>query len=382
MRYRLTDSFIERLKPSATGARYLVHDSVVPGLAVRVSARKSFVLVTRFNTKHPTRRSLGSVGKVSLDYARDKARDWYRQLSRGIDPRHTCDIDPLFGIVRDQFLNHIRHHRRVDAVTAILNRELRHWSDRPLSLITKRDVITVIEAVIARGTPCAAHHLLAHMRRLFNYACARDLIEHSPCDRLKPKALIGPRVVRQRVLNDDELRAFWRACERSPYPYGPLWQFILVTDARRSEASGARWQEVNIAQALWTIPPERFKSNASHFVPLSSLALEIIHRLPRRDHGQLLFSMGPETGTLQGLPKAKRRLDEEMQIGAPFTIHDLRRTVRTRLSALRVPDHIAEMVIGHGRKGIARVYDQHRYVDEMREALDLWGVRLRKLTCD
>jgi hypothetical protein len=49
------------------------------------------------------------------------------------------------------------------------------------------------------------------------------------------------------------------------------------------------------------------------------------------------------------------------------------------LAALRIPDHVAEMVIGHGRKGLQRVYDQHRYISEMREALALWAGRLRSI---
>ena len=50
--------------------------------------------------------------------------------------------------------------------------------------------------------------------------------------------------------------------------------------------------------------------------------------------------------------------------------------MRTRLSALRVPYEVAEMVIGHGRNGLARVYDQHHYLPEMREALDAWASAL------
>jgi len=56
--------------------------------------------------------------------------------------------------------------------------------------------------------------------------------------------------------------------------------------------------------------------------------------------------------------------------------HDIRRTVRTRLSELRVPEPVVERVIGHAAKGLARVYDQHRYASEMREALDAWEKRL------
>jgi integrase len=63
----------------------------------------------------------------------------------------------------------------------------------------------------------------------------------------------------------------------------------------------------------------------------------------------------------------------------PFVNHDVRRTLRTRLSALRIPDHIAELVIGHGRKGIARIYDQHRFEEEKRDALEQWAARLRSI---
>jgi integrase len=63
----------------------------------------------------------------------------------------------------------------------------------------------------------------------------------------------------------------------------------------------------------------------------------------------------------------------------PFRLHDIRRTVRTRLAGLRIADEVAEMIIGHGRKGIQRVYDQHSYEDEMREALALWAARLRDI---
>jgi hypothetical protein len=70
------------------------------------------------------------------------------------------------------------------------------------------------------------------------------------------------------------------------------------------------------------------------------------------------------------------RSDPEANL-PPFVIHDLRRTMRTRLSSLRISDAVAEMVIGHGRKGLQRVYDQHKFIEEMREALEAWNARLR-----
>src|SRR5690606_38630849 len=99
---------------------------------------------------------------------------------------------------------------------------------------------------------------------------------------------------------------------------------------------------------------------------------------------------------VSGFSKAKARLDARMTRTLkamsrlrgedpasvrlePFVNHDLRRSMRTRLSSLRVSDEVAEMVIGHGRKGLQRVYDQHAYEAEMREALTLWAGRLRSI---
>jgi integrase len=135
---------------------------------------------------------------------------------------------------------------------------------------------------------------------------------------------------------------------------------------------------------LWMVPPERFKSNATHIIRLSDQAVAVLRELPRFTKGDHIFTTTYGGKPVAGFSKSKAALDALMKesLGAPpppWVIHDIRRTVRTRLASLRVPDMVAEMVIGHGRKGLQRVYDQHRYVDEMREALELWAARLRDI---
>jgi integrase len=360
MRRRLSDRLIEALKPA--GKRILVYDTVVPHLAVRVSkSRKTFVVVGRLGNRTSSRRSIGSCVSMTLDQARERARNYEA-------PKHS----DTFGSFAERFFAHIVTQRRCREVERAIRRDLMpRWSDRPIASITKRDVIDAVDAVMRRGSPCAAHHLLGYAKRVFNFAIARDIIEHSPCDRLRGAALIGPKVVRHRVLDDDELRSLWRASERIEYPYGPMWRLLLVTGARRGEIANARWHE--FATGMWTIRPERFKSNAAHMVPLSGLAMSIIASLPR--DSEYLFGSPPPTG----FSVCKQRLDRLMQPQTPFVIHDIRRTVRTRLSALRVPYEVAEAVIGHGKRGLARVYDQHRYLSEMREALDAWAQLLERI---
>jgi integrase len=77
-------------------------------------------------------------------------------------------------------------------------------------------------------------------------------------------------------------------------------------------------------------------------------------------------------GRAQGIDRRNAKIEN-------FTLHDIRRTVRTRLSALRIPEQIAELVIGHAKRGLVRVYDQHKYADEVREALEAWNAKLEAI---
>jgi hypothetical protein len=63
----------------------------------------------------------------------------------------------------------------------------------------------------------------------------------------------------------------------------------------------------------------------------------------------------------------------------PFTLHDLRRTMRTGLSSLPIPDLVRELVIAHAKPGLHKVYDQFSYIDEKRQALELWQARVREI---
>jgi integrase len=158
----------------------------------------------------------------------------------------------------------------------------------------------------------------------------------------------------------------------------------MLTGVRKSEASDAQWPEFDLKHNVWTVPAERFKSKSTHLVPLTNDAVSLLKALPRFNKGDHLFSRSFGQKPVTGFAKAKTRLDrlmEEVFGGklSPFRLHDIRRTVRTRLAGLRVADEVAEMIIGHGRKGIQRVYDLHQYENEMREALELWAARLRDI---
>ncbi len=213
---------------------------------------------------------------------------------------------------------------------------------------------------------------------------------------MKAGRFIGEKKHRTRTLSDDEFRAFWRWCERTGYPRGDLGKFLLLTGARHREGARAPWAEFDLAKGIWTIDPKRFKSDAPHVVPLTGDVLALVQSLPRYKGGSFLFSYNLGRKAAQLDDYTKKRLDARMlrtlramarmrgeDPGTvtlkPWVVHDLRRTMRTHLAALRIPDHIAEMVIGHAKRGLQRVYDQHAYQQEIAEALERWAARLRSI---
>jgi integrase len=395
VRNRLTDRKLKALKRESK--RYDVMDSDVPGFGVRVSetGQKSFILIARYpGSPNPTRRTLGEYPSLSLENARGRARDWRDLIRKGLDPKAEDERlrrlelrkqQTTFAAVAEDYIErHVKGQRKARDTEREIRKELiAALGERPVTSLSREDVIVLVEDIARRPAPYTAHIVLGHARSLFNWAINRGAygLETSPCDRIKPAALIGAKEPRQRVLSDSEIGAVWSASEKLGYPFGPLYQLLLLTGARKNEVGGAKWTEFDLNKKIWTVPPERFKSNASHLVPLSDQALVIIEGLPRFTKGEHLFTTTSGEKPISGFSKAKARIDklvkEELGASPPsWVIHDIRRTVRTRLASLRISDLVAEMVIGHGRKGIQRVYDQHT---EMRDALQQWAARLRDI---
>jgi integrase len=126
------------------------------------------------------------------------------------------------------------------------------------------------------------------------------------------------------------------------------------------------------------------KGKTTHTVPLTPSAEAIFRELPRFTGGDYVFTTTGGARPIAGFSKFKARLDrvvsslaEDAGVTiAPWTLHDLRRTVRTGLSSAGVLPVTAELVIGHKQTGIAAVYDRHRYSAEKRDALMRWEEKL------
>jgi integrase len=393
----LTDRALKALKPAKSGQRYEIGDAVVPGLTVRVTDQgtKTFALIGRFpGSSNPTRRALGEYGRLTLEGAREEARRWHELLQRGIDPRIEIERQRLsearrqensFVSVAEAYFAHVKRqgHRRAAETEREIRREfVERWGTRPITDITRHDLLEIIEAALKRGASWQAHHIFSYASRLFNWAIERGVygLEHSPAHGMRPARIIGEKKPRTRVLTDVELKALWKASEEIEYPYGPLVRLLMLTGQRKSEVAEAQWSEFDLAKREWSIPASRMKMDTAHIVPLTDDAIKVLESLPRFRTGDHLFTTTFGKTAVNGFSKAKSRLDELMPSGTPpWVLHDIRRTMRTHLSALPIPDLVRELVIAHAKPGLHKVYDQHAYAAEKRHALELWAARLRSI---
>jgi integrase len=284
-RRKLSDSYIAKLKPAPAGRRRDVYDDQVPGLLLRVTdaGTKSLMLYAKWpGQQHFERRLIGRHGAITIEQARTTARAWKEQLRHGHDPRVVAEEQRLaalraqqqtFAQVVDDYVAYIHDEGQRKART--VERELRSvfvatWGERPIASLTLHDVRAVITPIVRRGAKYHAHTLFGYVRTLFRWAIGSGAygLEHSPCDHLQPRQLIGKKASRRRVLDNDELRALWAATGRlgdprlDGYPWQPLFRLLLLTGQRKTEISDAQWGELDLAQRLLTIPEARFKSNA------------------------------------------------------------------------------------------------------------------------
>lgn len=388
----LTDVAIRKAAPPATGQLEL-WDARIPGFGVRISPKgtRSFILLYRFAGK-ARRLTLGRYPVLSLAEARTQAQEAIGQVAAGQDPgtarkaakvgNTTDGYSLVFELFVDEFITKYAQPKNRDwrETRRLFNREfISLWRGRDIREISKRDVAIVIDGIVARGSPGAANHALAAVRRLFNWAVERGVLEHSPVQGLRPP---GKRVSRDRVLSDDELVSVWLAASAEGYPFGSIVQLLMLTGQRRGEVAGMCWPDLDFKLKLWTLPAELNKSGRAHVLPLTKTAVRRIQNLPRLSDGLVFPSRSTKSDNpVSGIGKAKARIDDSSGVEG-WRLHDIRRTVATGMARLKVPPHVVEKVLNHSSgtfSGVAGVYNRFGYLDEMREALERWEGHIDEL---
>jgi integrase len=379
------------------------------GLRVSPGGAKAYVLQYRMaGAKSDRRYTIGRHGPWTPDQARERASELRRLVDTGVDPfdhdaardeakaqERKASLDRDFSRVADAWLQSYKVDAkgkpRRDSSQRIAATVVRHlktqFEGKRIDKIGRGDFKAAIDA-IAPAKVAMRSSTFSYGRILWKWAFESEFVDETPFTHLRAPAKPASR---RRVLDDTELPIIWRSTRKVDYPFGPAFRIILLTGQRRSEVFGMRWEELDKAKAVWTIPGDRTKNKEPHAVPLTDMVMQEIGVLalkpgtPQSDKWPkygLVFTTNNKTPA-SGVSKAKARLDSavtEAAKGEGITIdgwrlHDLRRTAKTGMQALKVSSEISQRVLNHisSLDPMDRVYGLYDFLDEKREALDAWA---------
>ena len=261
-----------------------------------------------------------------------------------------------------------------------------------LEEITTRQISLALEKIVDRGSPVHANKVLSTVKQMFTYAVSKGITERNPAILIKSKNIGGIELPRNRYLSYDEIKALWAYlddhAQHSTHPATTAGlKILLLTGVRTGSLIKARFDEIDFADSLWTIPPEHLKLKVTeaqkpHKVHLSKPIKQIFLHLQELSGGDYVLpardGKGPANDKLFSRAVIRSR-GKVKGIEERFNVHDFRATFSTHLAGLGVAPHIAELCLGHKLPSMMATYNKHEYLDEREEALELWSNQIEML---
>jgi integrase len=343
----LTETDIKKLKAPEKRTSIRVGDNLY--LNLHPSGSKTFIYRTKEGGDYRII-TLGKFPQISLAVARAKAS----ALTIKIDIPGAMTFGQLLDRWYEQDVEPRYSHNGANGARVYVKYGKRKAGNIQLMQLSQQRLVALLDAYAATS-PVAANRCLTNWKLALDYGCQKGLLEHNPLARVTKSKIGGPEKARARVLTDDEIRKVMTISL-------PFYRFLLLTGLRISEALDGH-QDGN----RWIVPADISKNKKAHWCHLPDLALEQID----------------EPFPWQRMNEYQEWLREfcatEIE-GEPFKPHDLRRTFRTRLSALGVLPHVAEKMINHSLKGVLAVYDRHDYADDRIAAAEQLAAEIKRIT--
>jgi len=419
---RLTDVAVRAaLKQSRHSRRLDLADGAVSGLTLRLGPRHATWSLTirvsgeggvsrRGHTKKGkrVRVTLGEYPGITLEAARSLANGYLDQAKKGMSPARALERSATAGgltvqQLSDRFLKEYVTMKELRALGkyegALRVHIVPRVGDALADALTREQVRHLLRAVMVRvprkdgprdrrrGGKEAARTVLAVLRKMISWGIAEELLRRRDNPASGMEGNLPKKRKKDRVLSLEEARVVWRAADSLGYPFGPAYQLILLTGCRPGEWARARRQWIDLKQNLCVIPAERYKSDHVHIVPLVEQASRILGRVLTTCEGRagdFIFSGTDGRKPIAGWPKAQVRMMRAIcavsgeRPVTPWTPHDLRRTVATRIAEqLGIGgEQLIKRVLGHADGSVTAIYNRYGYVKEMRTVLERWAADL------
>lgn len=380
----LTNNEILKAKPREKD--FTLHDGDGLFLLVKTSGKKLW----RFRYQRPvsgrrTNLSLGSYPALTLAAARLIRDQHLTTLAQGIDPQQQqeqaseqrlIELDSIFSTVAANWFQ-----IKSKSVTEDYAKDIWRSLDKdvfpaigeiPVQEIKARTIVEALEPIKARGALETVRRLVQRVNEIMIYAVNTGLIDANPASGVG-MAFEKPKKQNMPTLRPEELPKLMRSLVMSnlSVPTRCLIEWQLLTLVRPSEASGARWAEIDLDTKLWTIPAERMKAKREHIVPLSPQALEILEVMkPISAHREHVFPSRNDPKNPMNSQTANAAL-KRIGFGSKLVAHGLRSIASTALNETGFNPDVIEAALAHSDKNeVRRAYNRSTYLEKR---IDLMG---------
>ena len=344
--------------------------------------------------------ALGAYPEVTLARAREKRLEARRLLDAGTDPAEEKRAAKLVaGKASDETFERIAREwlekessswvaSHGERIKRRLERDVfPHIGRRPIGEIKAPAVLDVVQRIVARGAVETAHRALQNIGGVMRFAVVTGRAEIDPTPSLRG-ALPSPKAAHHSAVTEPEaLGDVLRAIDgyRGSQVVRCALQMAPHVFVRPGELRHAEWSEIDLEEALWSIPAAKMKARTAHLVPLSTQVVEMlreVHKLTGRS--QWVFTNGRSykrpmsenalLAALRGLELVGEELDEKGQPRS-LTAHGFRATARTLLDEkLGHPPHLIEHQLAHVvRDPLGRAYNRTQHLPERRAMMQRWS---------
>ncbi|MCO4147249.1 integrase domain-containing protein [Enterobacter roggenkampii] len=385
----------EVLRAKALEKDLTLHDGDGLFLIVKTSGKKLWRFrYQRPATKQRTMMGLGAFPALSLADARGLRADYLALLANGIDPQVQAEVaeeeqqialDSIFSTVAanwfqlknksvtPDYAKDIWRSLEKDVFPAI--------GEIPVQQIKARTLVEALEPIKARGALETVRRLVQRINEIMIYAVNTGLIDANPASGVG-MAFEKPKKQNMPTLRPEELPKLMRSLVMSNLSVSTrcLIEWQLLTLVRPSEASGARWAEIDLDAKLWTIPAERMKAKREHIVPLSPQALEILEVMkPISAHREHIFPSRNDPKQAMNSQTANAAL-KRVGYDGKLVAHGLRSIASTAMNEAGFNADIIEAALAHSdRNEVRRAYNRTTYLEGRKALMKWWGNTVRKL---
>ena len=248
----------------------------------------------------------------------------------------------------------------------------------PVQQIKARTLVEALEPIKARGALETVRRLVQRVNEIMIYAVNTGLIDANPASGIG-MAFEKPKKQNMPTLRPEELPMLMRSLVMSnlPVPTRCLIEWQLLTLVRPSEASGARWAELDLDAKLWTIPVERMKAKREHIVPLSPQALEILDVMKLISaHREHVFPSRNDPKQPMNSQTANAAL-KRIGFGGRLVAHGLRSIASTALNEAGFNADVIEAALAHSDKNeVRRAYNRSTYLEQRIGLMNWWGQKV------